>query len=316
MQWLRDGLGILTDVAESEAIATSVADSGGVWCVPAFQGLGTTYLEPAARARYLEVAGSVLLAVILVRILWVMTHNSIARGWIRLRGFHPRRPIGPPTVGSGIAISWSGMRGIVTLAAALALPEEGSGGAFPFRDLIVVTAFGCARDLVVQAHASARARCSTCATTIPSAGRPGGPAAARSRADYAGGDDLPAAQAVRHELTAHPAAGAANGSRGGSAARGPPPSRARRRAGWPRHEVAGRHRRRRLPPDRGRAGLVEMEAPAGRSLAGHAGLFRQTFYEGSPREQGRAGASLAEGCALDPGRDDPRSSMAFIDGRS
>jgi NhaP-type Na+/H+ or K+/H+ antiporter len=39
-------------------------------------------------------------------------------------------------VGSGLDISWSGMRGIVTLAAALALPEE-----FPFRDLIVLTAF-------------------------------------------------------------------------------------------------------------------------------------------------------------------------------
>jgi glycerol kinase len=50
MQWLRDGLGILTDVAQSEAIATSVEDSGGVWCVPAFQGLGTPYLDPAARA--------------------------------------------------------------------------------------------------------------------------------------------------------------------------------------------------------------------------------------------------------------------------
>ena len=41
-----------------------------------------------------------------------------------------------PTVGSGLIISWAGMRGIVTLAAALALP-----GAFPFRDLIVLTAF-------------------------------------------------------------------------------------------------------------------------------------------------------------------------------
>jgi glycerol kinase len=50
MQWLRDGLGILDDVADSEAIATSVPDSGGVWCVPAFQGLGTPYLDPAARA--------------------------------------------------------------------------------------------------------------------------------------------------------------------------------------------------------------------------------------------------------------------------
>ena len=41
-----------------------------------------------------------------------------------------------PTVGSGLIIAWSGMRGIVTLAAALALPA-----AFPFRDLIVLTAF-------------------------------------------------------------------------------------------------------------------------------------------------------------------------------
>ena len=41
-----------------------------------------------------------------------------------------------PTIGSGLVISWAGMRGIVTLAAALALP-----GSFPFRDLIVLTAF-------------------------------------------------------------------------------------------------------------------------------------------------------------------------------
>jgi CPA1 family monovalent cation:H+ antiporter len=40
------------------------------------------------------------------------------------------------TVGSGLIISWSGMRGIVSLAAALALP-----GGFPFRDLIVFTTF-------------------------------------------------------------------------------------------------------------------------------------------------------------------------------
>ena len=41
-----------------------------------------------------------------------------------------------PTVGSGLVISWAGMRGIVTLAAALALPSG-----FPFRELIVLTAF-------------------------------------------------------------------------------------------------------------------------------------------------------------------------------
>jgi CPA1 family monovalent cation:H+ antiporter len=41
-----------------------------------------------------------------------------------------------PTVGSGLIISWAGMRGIVSLAAAMALPS-----AFPYRDLIVLTAF-------------------------------------------------------------------------------------------------------------------------------------------------------------------------------
>lgn len=50
IQWLRDGLGVLDDPAESEQLATSVPDTGGVWCVPAFQGLGSPYLDSAARA--------------------------------------------------------------------------------------------------------------------------------------------------------------------------------------------------------------------------------------------------------------------------
>jgi CPA1 family monovalent cation:H+ antiporter len=41
-----------------------------------------------------------------------------------------------PSVKSGLLISWAGMRGIVSLAAAMALPEK-----FPYRDLIVLTAF-------------------------------------------------------------------------------------------------------------------------------------------------------------------------------
>ncbi len=48
--WLRDGLGIIATPAESGALAASVPDSGGVWAIPAFQGLGTPYLEPTARA--------------------------------------------------------------------------------------------------------------------------------------------------------------------------------------------------------------------------------------------------------------------------
>jgi glycerol kinase len=50
IQWLRDGLGVIAEPSECEALAAGVPDSGGVWCVPAFQGLGTPYLDASARA--------------------------------------------------------------------------------------------------------------------------------------------------------------------------------------------------------------------------------------------------------------------------
>jgi glycerol kinase len=49
MQWLRDGLGLIARAAESEALARSVADTGGVYFVPAFVGLGAPHWEPNAR---------------------------------------------------------------------------------------------------------------------------------------------------------------------------------------------------------------------------------------------------------------------------
>jgi monovalent cation/hydrogen antiporter len=52
-----------------------------------------------------------------------------------------RRPMTMPTVGGGLAIAWCGMRGIVTLAAAMALPDGSDGAAFPYRDLILFCAF-------------------------------------------------------------------------------------------------------------------------------------------------------------------------------
>ena len=53
VQWLRDQMGFFKDSAESEAIAASVADSGGVILVPAFTGLGAPYWDPEARAAIL-----------------------------------------------------------------------------------------------------------------------------------------------------------------------------------------------------------------------------------------------------------------------
>ena len=53
VQWLRDGLGILEKSADAEALAMSVADSGGVYLVPAFVGLGAPHWDAAARAAIL-----------------------------------------------------------------------------------------------------------------------------------------------------------------------------------------------------------------------------------------------------------------------
>jgi glycerol kinase len=53
LQWLRDGLGVLTSASESEALARSVPDSGGVVFVPAFVGLGAPHWEMDARGAIL-----------------------------------------------------------------------------------------------------------------------------------------------------------------------------------------------------------------------------------------------------------------------
>ena len=49
IQWLRDGLGVIRSAAESETLARSVADTGGVYFVPAFVGLGAPHWDMYAR---------------------------------------------------------------------------------------------------------------------------------------------------------------------------------------------------------------------------------------------------------------------------
>jgi glycerol kinase len=49
VQWLRDGLGVLADAAESEALARSVASSDGVFFIPALTGLGSPWWDADAR---------------------------------------------------------------------------------------------------------------------------------------------------------------------------------------------------------------------------------------------------------------------------
>jgi glycerol kinase len=49
IQWLRDGLKVLTASGESEAMARALTDNGGVYLVPGFTGLGAPWWEPEAR---------------------------------------------------------------------------------------------------------------------------------------------------------------------------------------------------------------------------------------------------------------------------
>ena len=49
VQWLRDGLGIIRESGDVEALATSVPDNGGIYFVPAFAGLGSPHWDAYAR---------------------------------------------------------------------------------------------------------------------------------------------------------------------------------------------------------------------------------------------------------------------------
>lgn len=82
---------------------------------------------------YALVGAAVFLTVVVVRIVWVLSANHFSR--LGAEG-ETSDDSGP---GAATAVAWAGMRGIVTIATALALPEGDPG--FPYRDLIVLTAF-------------------------------------------------------------------------------------------------------------------------------------------------------------------------------
>jgi CPA1 family monovalent cation:H+ antiporter len=94
-------------------------------------------LSAADRLRYLGAALVILAVVVAVRMAWVLTHHAVVS--LRSRRAEPAdagSATGRPTLQSALVVGWCGMRGIVTLAAAMALP-----GGFPHRDFIQFTAF-------------------------------------------------------------------------------------------------------------------------------------------------------------------------------
>jgi Na+/H+ antiporter len=99
----------------------------------------TERVSGATGARYAVVAVAVCVAVILARITWVTGAAAFSRWRCRPRtdgAPGPRDAVALTGPGAAV-VGWCGMRGTVTLAAALALPRD-----FPFRDLILTTAFG------------------------------------------------------------------------------------------------------------------------------------------------------------------------------
>jgi NhaP-type Na+/H+ or K+/H+ antiporter len=94
-----------------------------------------TQLHGDALRHALMFAGVVLALVIVVRFAWVMTYGATLYFF---RPFFERRMVGGslPPARIGVLVSWCGMRGLVTLATAFALPAQ-----FPGRDVIVLSAF-------------------------------------------------------------------------------------------------------------------------------------------------------------------------------
>jgi CPA1 family monovalent cation:H+ antiporter len=91
-------------------------------------------LQSEALTRALVFALIVLGIVIGIRFAYIMLYGVVLR-WFR-GFFEPHLHSKPPSARIGILVSWCGMRGLVTLATALALPQR-----FPGRDLIVLSAF-------------------------------------------------------------------------------------------------------------------------------------------------------------------------------
>jgi len=92
-------------------------------------------LHGEALKHALVFAATVLVVVIVVRFLWVMVYGTVLRFF---RSFFEHRVLRGsfPPAAIGVLVSWCGMRGLVTLATAFALPPE-----FPGRDVIVLSAF-------------------------------------------------------------------------------------------------------------------------------------------------------------------------------
>ena len=90
IQWLRDGLGIISAAAETGPLAESVDDAGGTYLVPAFVGLGAPHWDPYARGAYIGITRGT-------------TKAHLARAVVESMVFQTRDVVDAMTADSGIS---------------------------------------------------------------------------------------------------------------------------------------------------------------------------------------------------------------------
>ncbi|MFM8601380.1 MAG: glycerol kinase GlpK [Actinomycetota bacterium] len=91
-QWLRDGLGIISDSSEIGPLAASVPDTGGVYVVPAFTGLGSPWWDPYARGTIVGITRGT-------------TRAHIARAVVESMVFQTRDAIDAMTSAGGVSLA-------------------------------------------------------------------------------------------------------------------------------------------------------------------------------------------------------------------
>jgi glycerol kinase len=76
VQWLRDGLGVISSAAEIGPLAESVPDNGGVFVVPAFTGLGSPWWDPYARGTIVGITRGTTKAHLARAVVEAMTYQT------------------------------------------------------------------------------------------------------------------------------------------------------------------------------------------------------------------------------------------------
>jgi CPA1 family monovalent cation:H+ antiporter len=89
-------------------------------------------MRPERLREALRFTGVVVAGVVVTRMVWVLLYNRLAAHFRVISG-----PSKPPSLAQSIVVGWCGMRGLVTMATAFALPAD-----FPQRDMILLAAFG------------------------------------------------------------------------------------------------------------------------------------------------------------------------------